>query len=226
MTVNIIHTRYLLLAALALLAATALYALAPAFPIAEAQEDDHHSEQVQVRARLQADGDIEFGLRTSEGNVLPRQRVFSARINDERWRVSSPLELVNGAEVQIIARRDGDSRVEFGVRTRDPREDYLPSRNKFSRSTPVGRWLISTPVSIPAPEADDEQEQDDQPAPYTEDDTDNGDTDTEESSSEETEEADDHERISGGHRDGLIVVEGVLGNPDAPVLISEYGDPF
>ena len=34
------------------------------------------------------------------------------------------------------------------------------------------------------------------------------------------------ERISGGHRDGLIVVNTIIGDPDAPVLISEYGDPF
>ena len=218
-------TRPLLFGALAVLAVAALSVLAPPSP-ADAQEDDGHSEQVQVRAQRQADGDIEFGLRTSEGNVLPRQRVFSARIDDERWRVSSPLELVNGTEVNIIARRDGDTQVEFGVRTVDPREEYFPSRRFFPRSTAVGRWLISTPVSIPAPEADDEQEQDDQPAPDTEDDTDSGGTDTEESSTEETEEADDHERISGGHRDGLIVVGDTVGDPNAPVLIVEYGDPF
>ena len=205
-------TRPLLFGALAVLAVAALSVLAPPSP-ADAQEDDGHSEQVQVRAQRQADGDIEFGLRTSEGNVLPRQRVFSARIDDERWRVSSPLELVNGTEVNIIARRDGDTQVEFGVRTVDPREEYFPSRRFFPRSTAVGRWLISTPVSIPAPEPQAEPEEQASGSQPSEP----------EQSGDSTESV---EHISGGPRDGLIVEGNIVGDPDAPVLIVEYGDPF
>lgn len=221
-------TRSLVLAALALFAVAAFQLS----PIADepARAQDGSNEQVQVRARLQADGDIEFGLRTSQGDIAPRLRIFSARVSHNRWLVSSPLELVNGAEVSIIARREGNARVEFGVRTTDPREVYRPTQRFFPRSTAVGRWLISTPVGIPAPPAAEVEEE--EPAPPAEPPAPEPET-TPESENETSSEAEDTdepsdsvERIAGGHRDGLAVINGVLGDPDAPVLISEYGDPF
>jgi hypothetical protein len=205
--------------ALALLALLAMALWTVGDSSAHSSDQD---EQVRVRARVQADGDIEFGLRTSEGDVQPRRRVFPASETRDIWLASTPLELANGAEVRIIARHDGDTHVEFGVRTDDPRENYLPSRNKLARSTIVGRWRISTSVSIPAPESEeahDRDEQEDQPAPPPE-------PPEQSEPPEDTSEADEYERISGGHRDGLIVIDGVLGDPEAPVLIVEYGDPF
>ena len=101
--------------------------------------DSHGGETVRIIARLQANGDIEFGLRTSLGSQLPRQRFFSSAIRDENWRRSSVVELSDGTEVRIIARRDGVARVEFGVRIDEPRREFLPIRRYFPRSASVGQ---------------------------------------------------------------------------------------
>lgn len=185
-------------------------------------------ETVRIIARLQTDGDIEFGLRTSEGDQLPPRRIFSASISDNGWRISSLIDVPDGTQVRIIARRSGETRVEFGLRIDEPRQVFLPPRRLFSRSTPVDSWRRSSPIELPPREREETaqpqepaapQPELEEPAPPPEDETD--DTGT-----EETDEASDVERISGGHRDGLAVVDGVLGNPDAQILISEYGDPF
>ncbi len=219
--------RIAVLAFAALLAVAALlgWSLDQGQPTASAQSG--RSESVQVRAQLLESGRIEFSLRTRTGDLSPRQRLFPVGTRETGWLVSTPVELPNGAEVLIIARRQADRDVEFGVRTLDPREDYLPRGRVFPASTPVGRRLISTPVRIPAPPAqDDAQQQADEPQPQPEPTPEpepESSTDDEGDSDETTESV---ERISGGHRDGLIVENGVLGDPDAPVLISEYGDPF
>ena len=202
---------------LALIAVSSLASL-----IAISGHGSEGGETVRIIARLQADGDIEFGLRTSEGNQLPRLRVFSASISDEGWRQSSAVELSDRTEVRIIARRDGETRVEFGLRVDEPRQEFLPTRRYFPRSSTVGAWRSSTPIRLPAREQDDEHDEPESPAeeavPESED--------TDETSDETTDEASNVERISGGHRDGLIVEGSIVGDPDAPLLIVEYGDPF
>ena len=63
-------------AALVVLTLVASSVLSGTTPISS--HGDEGGETVRIIARLQDDGDIEFGLRTSEGNQLPRLRVFSA----------------------------------------------------------------------------------------------------------------------------------------------------
>ena len=214
-------TRAILISLFGLVALTALPLLATVSP-ASAQD----GESVRIIARLQADGDIEFGLRTSAGNQLPPRRIFSASIRDNGWKVSSLIDVPDGTQVRIIARRSGETRVEFGLRIDEPRQVFLPPRRLFSRSTPVDSWRVSSPIELPAGEqpeaAEPQQPEPEEPTPPPdppEDETDNTGT-------EETDEASDVETISGGHRDGLIVEGNIVGNPDAPVLIVEYGDPF
>ncbi len=202
---------------LALIAVSSLASL-----IAISGHGTEGGETVQIIARLQADGDIEFGLRTSEGNQLPRLRVFSAAISDEGWRESSLVELSDGTEVRIIARRDGETRVEFGLRIDEPRQEFLPTRRYFPRASTVGAWRSSTPILLPAREQDDEHDEPES-LPESVPEPDDTDDDTGEGT---TDEASDVERISGTHRDGLIVEGSIVGDPDAPVLIVEYGDPF
>ena len=213
-------------AALVVLTLVASSVLSGTTPISS--HGDEGGETVRIIARLQDDGDIEFGLRTSEGNQLPRLRVFSASITDENWRRSSPIEVPDGTEVRIIARRDGDTRVEFGLRIDEPRREFLPPRRFFPRSSTVGRWRSSTPILLPAPEAEVDQQSSQPETPTDEPDEPSTPSEGEgdESETGESTEASDVERISGGHRDGLAVVDGVLGDPDTPILISEYGDPF
>ncbi|MDE2968185.1 MAG: hypothetical protein OXS30_11975 [Chloroflexota bacterium] len=206
-------TRTLLLTGLLALIGSALLVGAGAV----GAHDDDDGETVRIIARLQSDGDIEFGLRTSEGRQLPQRRIFLASVRSAGWKWSSLIPLVNGAEVRIIARREGETRVEFGLRTDDPPRVFLPTRRKFSRSTPVGDWRVSSALLIPAPVQDEEEEESETPVVEPEEETER---------SEPEEDTPSVERISGGHRDGLAVVNGVLGEPDAPVLIVEYGDPF
>jgi iron(III) transport system substrate-binding protein len=103
---------------------------------------------VQVRARLQADGDIEFGLRADGLNLTPTLRIFSARITDNRWRVSSVVER-HGVQLQVIARRQADGDTEFGVRADG--EDLLPRGRVFPADATPNRWLVSSAVSATSP---------------------------------------------------------------------------
>ena len=211
-----------LLMAFMLAATVALFSVAPT----SGQTSDAESgESVRVMARLAEDGRVEFGLRTSTGNQFPSGRFFPTTITHEGWLVSTPLTLADDTQVRIIARRDGETRLEFGVRIDDPRQDFLPRARFFPRSVAVGRWLVSTPVVLPAPEvpageSPAETDPDEPPEPPEPED------EPGDSESEASEPTPSVETISGGHRDGLIVNRGVLGNPDAPVLIVEYSDPF
>ncbi len=157
---------------------------------------DDNEQTVQIIAQLRDDGRIEFGLRTAAGNQFPPRRMFPAGDRETGWLRSSPIPLANGAELRIIAQRLADGRVEFGLRIDEPRQEFLPARRYFPPTAAVGGWLTSSSIPIAPPPT------------------------------ESAEHAADIETISGGHRDGLIVNRGVLGDPDAPALIVEYGDPF
>ena len=194
-------------------------------------------EEVRVRARLRESGSIEFTLRTDSGILTPKDRYVSSTGAPTSWLHSSLLTLSNGAEVKIVARRSADGRIEFGVRPEGQREILKPRKRFFPTDAEVGEWLVSTPVTIPAPPAEpeseaeqsDEADQSDQSGESSAGAT-SPPADPDESDSSDNDGADTNdsgvERISGGHRDGLIVQAGILGDPDAPVLIVEYGDPF
>ena len=111
---------------------------------AQAQGDSNFD--VQVRARLQADGDIEFGLRIDNRIANPRLRIFPARVTHQRWLVSSVVEH-SGVQLQVIARRQADGDTEFGIRADG--EDVVTGRI-FPADTSVGRWLASAAVAIDA----------------------------------------------------------------------------
>ncbi|MCY3567612.1 MAG: hypothetical protein OXH38_03230 [Chloroflexi bacterium] len=180
------------------------------------------AETVQVRARLVVSGSIEFGLRASGRDLSPRSRFFPAGDRATGWLVSSPVSLANGAELQILARRHENRRVEFAVRAVEPRTVYAPRGRFFPANARVGVWLISTPVSIPPPP---EPEVDETPEPETS--ADDSETPTVTTPPEQAEQSTPTgEVISFGHREGLIVEGNIVGDPDAPVLITEYGDPF
>ncbi len=208
--------------------ALALLALIIASPLIGAasanDQGDEGGEIVRIIARLQEDGDIEFGLRTPGGDQFPRGRIFSSAVSDERWKRSTPVSLANGATVRIIARRIGDTRVEFALRSGEPLREFLPTRRLFSRSTPVGAWRVSSPLLIPAPaDVGDDNASAEPTDPDPEQPAVPPDERGEDSAPGQSE---PQETISGGHRDGLIVDRNIVGNPDAPVLIVEYGDPF
>ena len=211
------------LSVVTLVAAVALAGLSPV-----SSHDGDDGETVRIMARLRANDSIEFGLRSSAGRQIPRLRFFSASVNDGAWKRSSPIELPNGTVVKIIVRRAEGERAEFGLRIEDLLQEFLPPQRYFPRNATVDKWLFSTPMQIPAPEHGDEAHE---PAPPPEPETtptpeEEPSTPDESDGEESSDEGASVERISGGHRDGLIVVNTIIGDPDAPVLISEYGDPF
>ena len=211
------------LSVVTLVAAAALAGLASA-----SSHDGDDGETVRIMARLRANDSIEFGLRSSAGPQIPAKRFLPNSVNDGRWKRSSPIELPNGTVVEIIVRRAEGGRAEFGLRIEDPLQQFLPPQRYFPRNATVDKWLFSTPMLIPAPEQADQA---DEPAPPPEPETtptpeEEPSTPDESDGEESSDEGASVERISGGHRDGLIVEDNIIGNPDAPVLIVEYGDPF
>ncbi len=114
--------------------------------VSQAQAQGDSNFDVQVRARLQADGDIEFGLRIDSRITNPRLRIFPARVAHQRWLVSSVVEH-SGVQLQVIARRQADGDTEFGIRADG--EDVVTGRI-FPADTSVGRWLASAAVAIDA----------------------------------------------------------------------------
>ena len=103
---------------------------------------------VELRAQLQADGRIEFGLRSDDRVLEPRARFIPAGVDHQRWFVSSALEF-NGFEAHVIARRLEDDRTQFALRLDGV--DVLPRRALFPTTAGIGRWLRSQPVVVDRP---------------------------------------------------------------------------
>ena len=121
---------------------------------------------VRIVARLLDNGKIEFGLQQVQHNVawsdrvFPRARLFPAETAVGRWLVSSAITL-SAAEgvndfaedlaVRIIARKQADGRVEFGLQQRDNGswgDRMLPPRRYFPTSASVDRWLGSSTMTL------------------------------------------------------------------------------
>ena len=179
---------------------------------------------VRIVARLLEDGRVEFGLRTAEDTLLPRRRFFPSSVSGDDWKRSTLIELSDGTQVRIIARQTSAARVEFGLRIEEPTREFLPTRRFFSRTSTVDRWASSTPILLPAPADVEHERAVEHEAPAT-DDTAQART-PESAPTTEPVAGSSVERISAGHRDGLIVEGSIIGDPDAAVLIVEYGDPF
>ena len=133
--------------------------------------DEEPSQQVRIEARRLEDGRTEFALRPSgtgdfeEDLILPGRRFFPTEAATGRWLVSGPITLrlapeePGEAEVQIwvriTARRLADGRIEFGLQRRSEggqwAERLLPARRLFPTSAGVGRWLVSSPLTVTAP---------------------------------------------------------------------------
>ena len=158
-----------------------------------------HEQTLYVEARRLSSGNVQFRLQTSIGPATPSRRTFLASVSHRSWMISSLLTLEDESKVRIIARRSGDALLEFGVRIDRPRQEFFPRLRFFPLNSPIGAWIRSSEAVLPAQQAVTAW-----PTPADE----------------------SAERISGGHRDGLIVEGSIVGDPDAPVLIVEYGDPF
>ena len=136
-----------------LLIATLITAFFTGF-IGDAADAQANSNAVRIVARKLADGRIEFGLQQRSADnswsdrLLPSRRFFPTTATAGRWLVSSPLTL--GA--RIVARKLADGRIEFGLQQRSADNSWsdrlLPSRRFFPTTATVGRWLVSSTLSL------------------------------------------------------------------------------
>ncbi len=112
-------------------------------------------EDVAVEGRILArrlnDGRVEVGFRPTGGDVIrPAQRVILADAQVNRWVVSSDV-VIDGVVVgRIAARLLPGGHFEFGFNPVGearvlPRSRFVPA------DTAVGRWLRSSPITVPLP---------------------------------------------------------------------------
>ena len=126
------------------------------------------TDTVRLVARLLENGKIEFGLQqwqhdsTWSDRIFPRARLFPADTAVGRWLVSSAITLsvsesasdfADDTHVRIIARKQADGRVEFGLQQSDDGgttwgERLLPTRRYFPASATALRWLGSSNITI------------------------------------------------------------------------------
>ena len=136
----------------------ALLVVATATTVAVAEAG---SVTVRVVARKVASGSVEFAVQHQTGDAwgeraLPSRRFFPADTDVGRWLVSAPLE-VGSTELRVAARKVADGSVEFAVQQRTDSawgERQAPTRRFFPADTAVGRWLVSSPVTLAAAGSD------------------------------------------------------------------------
>ena len=129
---------------------------------------DAATDTVRLVARLLENGKIEFGLQqwqhdsTWSDRIFPRARLFPADTAVGRWLVSSAITLsvsesatdfADDTHVRIIARKQSDGRVEFGLQQSDDGGDswgdrVLPTRRFFPAAASVLRWLGSSNITV------------------------------------------------------------------------------
>ena len=126
------------------------------------------TDTVRLVARLLENGKIEFGLQqwqhdsTWSDRIFPRARLFPADTAVGRWLVSSAITLsvsdsatdfAEDTHVRIIARKQADGRVEFGLQQSDDGgstwgDQLLPTRRYFPASATALRWLGSSNITV------------------------------------------------------------------------------
>ena len=129
-----------------------------------------HETEVRITAQRLADGRTEFALQQREVDdgwserLLPRARFFPAAATVGRWLSSTPLTVrapdagddAAGTEVRITAQRLADGRTEFALQQREADDEWgerlLPRARFFPATVAVGRWLVSTPLTVSLPE--------------------------------------------------------------------------
>lgn len=120
---------------------------------------------VRIIARRLSNGKIEFGIEQRQrddswaGRQLPRARLFPIDAAVNSWLVSTPItvtvapqgSLAADVQVRIIARRQTDGRVEFGLQQRDNGswgDRMLPTRRYFPIVATDNRWLAGSALTL------------------------------------------------------------------------------
>lgn len=128
----------------------------------EEVEDLTDTIPVEIRARVYPSSEnpeipfrsIEFNLSVDgvaqELNDNPRERTIRPNHASGRWYRSNWFDLGNGFRAAIIACKDQNDGVRFGVRV-DGRDDIIPRLNLLSGSRTSTRWAVSNEVNILRP---------------------------------------------------------------------------
>ena len=122
---------------------------------------------MRIGARKLSNGTIEFGLQQRQGanswgtELLPRARIFPTDARVGVWLQSSELTLSVAASadafaeevvVRIVASKQDDGRVEFGLQQRGDDGSWgsrqLPRARLFPTDTRVGVWLRSSELTL------------------------------------------------------------------------------
>ncbi len=128
-------------------------------------EDDSETLTLQIRARVYPSSEdpripfrsIEFNLRVNgvdqELNDQPTQRTIRPNHASGRWYSSNLFDLGDGFEARIIACKQPDGGVRFGVRV-SGRDDIIPRLNLLPASRTSTNWASSNEVDIQKPSED------------------------------------------------------------------------
>ena len=142
--------RRLLRAAVAVAVVAVVVAATTAVATAEAD-----SVAVRVAARKLATDRVEFAVQQQAGDAwserqLPARRLFPPDTAVGRWLVSSAIN-VGAVTLRVTAQKLADGRIEFAVQQRTGDtwgQRQLPTRRFFPADTAVGRWLVSSPITL------------------------------------------------------------------------------
>ena len=117
--------------------------------------------EVRIVARRVESGRVEFAMQHVGGSgewgerMLPARRFFPTSARVGRWLSSSPLSIdtTPATELRIAARRLESGGIEFGLQRRGSDGEWgermLPKRRSFPAGAAAGRWLASSPVTVP-----------------------------------------------------------------------------
>lgn len=114
---------------------------------------------IRIIARLREDRTprtFEFNIRVDGVDVdpAPRLREHRPSLERNRWYRSSLIDAGDGYLVRVIACRQDDQDMLFGVRV-EGHDDIIPSVNRIRGSLEHNRWLRSNEFAIPMPRDND-----------------------------------------------------------------------
>lgn len=113
------------------------------------------TKSIRVIARLHPTRELrtlEFNIRVDGVDVdpPPRARFLGPDLANNRWLQSSVIDAGDGFEVRVIACKQDDDDVIFGVRV-EGEDDIFPRARRLGVSITHNRWLQSSVIPIPMP---------------------------------------------------------------------------
>ncbi len=113
------------------------------------------TKEINVIARLHPTREsrtLEFNIRVGGVDVdpPPSRRYLGPSLAYNRWLQSSPIDAGDGYTVRVIACKQNDDDVIFGVRV-EGHDDIIPRQRRLATSITHNRWLRSSLIEIPMP---------------------------------------------------------------------------